>query len=54
LSSPEAALKAFVAFANAAGGALLIGLEDKTRHAGGVSDPLDLDERGAMSERGPA
>jgi predicted HTH transcriptional regulator len=43
-----------VALANTAGGTLLIGLEDKTRHAGGVSDPLDLDARDAMAERGPA
>lgn len=45
LSSPEAALKAIVAFANTAGGALLIGVEDRTRHVRGVSDPLDLEER---------
>ena len=45
LSSPDAALKAIVAFANMAGGRLLIGVEDKTRHVHGVSDPLDLEER---------
>jgi len=45
LSSPDAALKAIVAFANTAGGTLLIGVEDKTRHVRGVSDPLDLEER---------
>jgi predicted HTH transcriptional regulator len=43
-----------VALANTAGGALLVGVEDKTRPVRGVSNPLDLDERGAMSERGPA
>ena len=43
-----------MAFANTAGGALLVGLEDKTRHVRGVSDPLDVDERGATAERGPA
>jgi predicted HTH transcriptional regulator len=45
LSSPDAALKAIVAFANMAGGRLLIGVEDKTRHVRGVIDPLDLEER---------
>ncbi len=45
LSSPDTALKAIVAFANTAGGTLLIGVEDKTRHVRGVSDPLELEER---------
>ena len=45
LSSPDAALKAIVAFANTAGGTLLIGVEDKSRHVRGVNDPLDLEER---------
>ncbi len=45
LSSPDAALKAIVAFANTAGGTLLIGVEDRTRHVRGVRDPLDLEER---------
>ena len=45
LSSPDAALKAIVAFANTAGGTLLIGVQDKTRHVRGVNDPLDLEER---------
>lgn len=45
LSSPDTALKAIVAFANTSGGTLLIGVEDKTRHVRGVSDPLDLEER---------
>jgi len=34
-----------VAFANTAGGALLVGVEDKSRHVRGVRDPLDLEER---------
>ena len=38
LSSPDAALKAIVAFANTAGGTLLIGVEDRTRHVRGVTD----------------
>jgi len=45
LTAPEGALKTLVAFANASGGTLLIGVEDRTRHVRGVSDPLDLEER---------
>lgn len=45
LSSPDGALKTIVAFANTSGGMLLIGVEDKTRHVRGVSQPLDLEER---------
>jgi predicted HTH transcriptional regulator len=45
LSTPEGALKTIVAFANTAGGALLVGVEDKSRHVRGVRDPLDLEER---------
>ncbi len=45
LSSPDGALKTMVAFANTAGGTLLIGVEDRTRHVRGVHDALDLEER---------
>jgi ATP-dependent DNA helicase RecG len=45
LSTPEGALKTIVAFANTAGGTLLVGVEDKSRHVRGVRDPLDLEER---------
>ncbi|MGQ0550113.1 MAG: ATP-binding protein [Armatimonadota bacterium] len=45
LSSPEGVLRTVVAFANTAGGTLLIGVEDGTRHVRGVRDPLDLEER---------
>jgi predicted HTH transcriptional regulator len=45
LSSPDGALKTIVAFANTAGGTLLIGVEDKSRHVRGVPEPLDLEER---------
>ncbi len=45
LTSPDGALKTIVAFANTAGGTLLIGVEDRSRHVRGVSDPLDLEER---------
>ena len=45
LSSPAGFLRTVVAFANTAGGIILIGVEDRTRHIRGVSDPLDLEER---------
>jgi len=45
LSSPDGVLKTIVAFANTAGGTLLMGGEDRTRHVRGVSDALDLEER---------
>ena len=45
LSSPTGFLRTVVAFANTAGGVILIGVEDRTRHIRGVSDPLDLEER---------
>ena len=45
LSSPDGALKTIVAFANTAGGTLLVGVEDRSRHVRGVHDPLDLEER---------
>lgn len=34
-----------VAFANTAGGMLLLGVEDRSRHVRGVREPLDLEER---------
>ncbi len=45
LSSPEGVLKTLVAFANTAGGTLLVGVEDRTRNVRGVSDALDVEER---------
>jgi ATP-dependent DNA helicase RecG len=45
LSSPEGALCTIVAFANTAGGTLLVGVEDRSRHVRGVARPLDLEER---------
>ena len=45
LSSRTGFLRAATAFANTAGGTILIGVEDRTRHVVGVSDPLDLEER---------
>ncbi|MFQ5719106.1 MAG: ATP-binding protein [Acidobacteriota bacterium] len=45
LSSPEGVLRTVVAFANTAGGTLLLGVEDKSRRVRGVGDPLALEER---------
>ncbi len=45
LSSPDSALRTIVAFANTAGGTLLVGVEDKSRRVLGVEDPLELEER---------
>ena len=45
LSSLNGALKTIVAFANPAGGTLLVGVEDRSRRVRGVSEPLDLEER---------
>ena len=45
LSSPEGFLRTAVAFANTAGGTILIGVEDRTRHVRGVPDPLAVEER---------
>ena len=45
LSAPHRVLKTVVAFANTAGGTLLIGVEDRTRHVRGIGEPLDVEER---------
>ncbi|MBI4314031.1 MAG: putative DNA binding domain-containing protein [Candidatus Omnitrophica bacterium] len=46
ISSAENILRTIVAFANTAGGVLLVGVENKTRHVRGViGDPLVLEER---------
>ena len=45
LSSPTRFLRTVVAFANTTGGVILVGVDDRTRHIRGVSDPLDLEER---------
>ena len=45
LSSPEGLLRTVVAFANTAGGVVLIGVEDGTRHVRGIADPFTLEER---------
>lgn len=45
LSTPDGALKTIVAFANTAGGILLVGVENRVGHIRGVATPLDLEER---------
>ncbi|WP_434478668.1 ATP-binding protein [Gemmatimonas sp.] len=45
LSSPDGVLRTLVAFANTAGGTLLVGVEDRSRNVRGVSDALDVEER---------
>jgi len=45
MSSPGSILKTLVAFANTAGGRLLIGVEDESREVLGVEKPLDEEER---------
>jgi len=45
LSSSGGVLRSIIAFANTAGGTLLIGVEDKSRHVRGVKEPLAVEER---------
>jgi predicted HTH transcriptional regulator len=44
-SSPDGLLRTVIAFANTAGGSLVFGVEDRTKHVRGVAEPLDLEER---------
>ena len=44
LSSPDGVLRTIVAFANTAGGVLLLGVEDATGNVGGVAEPLAMEE----------
>ena len=45
LSSPVGAIRTVTAFANTAGGVLLIGVQDRTAFVRGVADPLAEEER---------
>lgn len=44
-SSPAGIVRTIVAFANSAGGTVLVGVADRTRDVVGVADPLDAEER---------
>lgn len=44
-SSPDGLLRTIIAFANTAGGSLVLGVEDRTKHVRGIAEPLDLEER---------
>ncbi|MBL8115088.1 MAG: putative DNA binding domain-containing protein [Acidobacteria bacterium] len=44
-SSPQPLLRTLVAFANSAGGTVVIGVEDGTRNVVGVPNPLELEQR---------
>jgi ATP-dependent DNA helicase RecG len=45
LSSPKGVLRTVVAFANTAGGTVLLGVSDGTRHVRGIENPLAFEER---------
>jgi len=45
LSSPAGLLRTAIAFANTAGGTIIIGVEDSTKHIRGVKDVLSREER---------
>lgn len=45
LSSPLNILRTIVAFANTAGGTVVIGVEDKTHYVSGLDDPLLIEEK---------
>ena len=45
VSSPDKLIRTIVAFANGAGGTLLVGVEDGTRQVGGVAKPTDVEEQ---------
>jgi ATP-dependent DNA helicase RecG len=50
LSSLDGALKCLVAFANTAGGTLVVGVEDRTKHVRGVPSVLATEEKLAKSD----
>lgn len=50
LSSAKNILKTLTAFANTAGGVLLIGIEDGTRAVLGIENPLDREEQLSNNE----
>src|SRR4051812_5972673 len=47
ISSPDGMIRSVVAFANTAGGTIVIGVEDRTRRVRGVADPVLVTEQAA-------
>ena len=45
LSSPDSILRTLIAFANTAGGRLIIGVEDQSKHVSGIMDPFKMEEK---------
>lgn len=45
LSSPDKVMRSLVAFANGAGGVLIVGVEDRTRRVAGVADAAKVEEQ---------
>jgi predicted HTH transcriptional regulator len=45
LSAPRSVLRTIIAFANTAGGVMLLGVEDRTRNVRGIGEPLAIEER---------
>ncbi len=45
LSSPIGVLRTIVAFANTAGGTIILGVEDKSKKVCGVENPLEIEEK---------
>lgn len=45
LSSPNGILRTIIAFANTAGGTILIGVEDGSNHVSGITKPLKMEEK---------
>lgn len=44
VSSPDSLIRSIVAFANGAGGTVVVGVEDRTRRVLGISDPTKVEE----------
>lgn len=45
VSSPDKLIRTIVAFANGAGGTLLVGVEDGSREVGGMEEPTEVEEQ---------
>ena len=45
LSSPAGVLRTIIAFANTAGGTIILGVEDKSKKVCGIENPLEIEEK---------